>query len=164
MYDLTAKLRFVLQCHPFCVTSFTKMKKKLRWGIFLFCFFILFFETKSFAFGNDLDEHCWTNSSGSVFIKHQVTQMGNLYNLNGIVTLSGIGLADGNHPTSGTAFYDIATGKIKVGYTVVQTINSVTVYLDLDPTTLDGIKTVFFHDGSSETEDVTYTSCKEKRE
>lgn len=79
-----------------------RLGKEIICGIFLFCFFVLFPITKTFGFGEDLGEHCWQRDSTGITIKHQITRMGNMYLLNGIVTLS-----DGTeHPAVGTAFFN----------------------------------------------------------
>jgi hypothetical protein len=134
------------------------MKKGLTVLIFMVCFTVLFSATRSFASGDLFGAHCWTGDVSGIFIKLQFTRNGPLrvYNVNGTVLPSG----RTNNPAYGTAFYDDTVDKVKVGYTVVvprafTPVN--TVYLELNPDTLNGTKVVF---PAGSTEGVGLVSCK----
>lgn len=135
-----------------------KMKKVMMLVISFLCFVFLISATNSFAFGLG-SKHCWVGNKSGVFIELQVTQLGAYYNLNGAVTLPG-GQAN---PAYGTAFYDIKTNKIKIGYTIARiSLNDfITALLDVDPFTLNGIKVVVPYDGGNiQAESISSVSCQ----
>lgn len=132
------------------------------WAL-LTCLSVLYPASKAFAFGNDIGEHCWTGVETGVFIKLQVTNLGNFYNINGAV--SNISNSPGTYPAYGTAFFDKVAGVFKIGYTVAigdpSGMYYNTVFISLDPVTLTGTKVVMFSGGSgSVTEAVTHIACQ----
>ena len=135
-----------------------KMKKGLMLLIYMVCFTVLFTTTRTFASGDLFGAHCWTGDVSEVFIKLQFTRNGPLriYNVNGIVSPN----ATRNIPAYGTGFYDTTVNKVKVGYTLVNPAaftTPFTVYLELNPDTLNGTKVVF---PMGAREDVGLVSCK----
>ena len=124
-------------------------------AILIFSIALLFFASQSFAYADDIGEHCWINADGSIFIKLQVTQMGNHFALNGTVSYGGVYEPYGrNNPAFGTIIYDGEINKFKGGYTVSRFDGAITVYMELDPSTLSGIKVI-----NSFQETITYTTC-----
>lgn len=133
--------------------------KKITMGLVLsICLFS--YSGMAVAFGNNLGEHCWQGDTSGVIIRHQVTQLGEYYNLNGATGFSNI--SGRVNPAYGTGFIDKnGTGNIKLGYTVVRSsyMDYITVYLELDPASLNGMKTVFLNSEPPYVETVTHIPC-----
>jgi len=126
-----------------------KMKRLLHQrgvfaGLVLCALFILTPSTRSHAIGIDLGEHCWSGDNTGVIIRHRITQFRNFYNLNGKIIATGIAPS----PAYGTAFFDSASNKVVMGYTIERaTLNdAATVHMELTPGTLNGTK-VLTHQG-----------------
>ncbi len=128
-------------------------------GLVLLSLFILTPSARSYAFGIDLGEHCWTGDTSGLLIRHQVTKFGTFFNLNGTVTTtSGV-----SNPAYGTAFVDksLKSTLVKVGYTqVMEGLSEFgVVHMSLDPVTLNGTKIFIPRIGPAVTETVTHIAC-----
>ncbi|MHC4269820.1 MAG: hypothetical protein ACYSTS_15315 [Planctomycetota bacterium] len=142
------------------------MKKVLLLAVLFLCTIVFVPANKSFAAktkkpfgpGSNLGTHCWIGDSSGVVIKHQINRVGAFFDLNGSVTT----VVGDINPAYGSGFFDTINNKIICGYTVMRTgINDViNVRLELDSSTLNGTKVVYFNDGNTSNENVSYlTTC-----
>lgn len=132
-------------------------EKNLLVAVILFALFIFTPSARSYAFGNDLGEHCWTGEISGMLVRHQVTQLGAFYNLNGTVSLD----TTIPEPAYGTAFLDKGANKIKMGFTAVRPDRNdfLTINMVLTPGTLNGSIFVIFKTGGPMIDNVTHIPC-----